>query len=678
MMKYVKLFIVLITVVSIIGCASTTTTMTTPRYPMADVIDSGDINAINALLDKGTDVNAWDEHGTPLMEASSKGNAEMVKLLIDRGADANLIDHLGRSALGYAACAGHADIVKILIDKGADAGKTIRGLEKQSSILADYPADVTKRKQCINLIIKDAGWDYYDDGQYQNAINIFKRAINLNPSISSNFIGLSQSYVGLKQYDKAIAAIKRAIELQPQDSGPYNTLGYAYGKKKQYSKAFEAFRKSIQLNPKNYGAYGNYGKLLVEKGDYAGAAEAYKKAVKLHPSLNYLLRLADACRFAGKYNDAMTFVNRAIELQTHTGIGVYLVIESSYPVVKKVMETGPAQKADVRVGDKITEVDKKSAKGWSLKQVVQNMGGASGTPVTLMIKRKGVSKSIEKILIRETFLDDKTTAATSYALRSLIYRYKGNKEKSFMDAKKADSLDSSSGWVHIALCTISVDNGKYAEAIKYFSGVKDSTTVKILGATAYAKQGDFRKAINIYSAIPEEKLSSKNVPLWSDRAALLKALKPFIASTMKNIDSLKAQGHYKEALNELGNVLKIADEAKSKEILSQMSNIIQIAPGLSKLPEEARKYALRGNILLDQGKFEDAAKEYKKAVQAAPYIAKLYYDTAIIYGKLKRYAQAVRYMKIYLQLAPEAPNARAVKDQIYKWEFIMEEGNKEG
>ena len=33
-------------------------------------------------------------------------------------------------------------------------------------------------------------------------------------------------------------------------------------------------------------------------------------------------------------------------------------------------------------------------------------------------------------------------------------------------------------------------------------------------------------------------------------------------------------------------------------------------------------------------------------------------------------------MKTYLNHAPEALNARAAKDQIYKWEFAMEKGIK--
>ena len=204
--------------------------------------------------------------------------------------------------------------------------------------------------------------------------------------------------------------------------------------------------------------------------------------------------------------------------------------------------------------------------------------------------------------------------------------------------------------------------------------MQESTTARILEATTYAKQGDFKKAVKIYSAIPEEKLFPKNVPLWGDRTALLKTLKPFISSKMKSAGRLKAQRKYKKALNELGDVLKVVDDKTSKEICGSIYRIMSLDPRLSVLPEEARKYALRGDVMTEEGKFEDAVKEYRHAVQAAPYIAKLYFNTAMIYGELKQYPQAIRHMKTYLQLAPEAPNVRAAKDQIYKWEFMMEKG----
>ncbi len=215
---------------------------------------------------------------------------------------------------------------------------------------------------------------------------------------------------------------------------------------------------------------------------------------------------------------------------------------------------------------------------------------------------------------------------------------------------------------------------QYGEAINSLSQVKDSATARLLEAMAHAKQGNFKKAVDIYSAIPEEDLSANNIPLWSDRTALLEELKPFTSSKRENAAKLKAQGKYREALVEFGDVLRGADDAESREVYKTMAEILRAEPQLARVPEEARKYTLRGEMMAEEGKIKEAAEQFRLALNIAPYIAKFHFKTAIIYGELQRYSQAARYMKTYLLLAPEAPNARAAQDQIYKWEFMIEQG----
>jgi len=372
----------------------------------------------------------------------------------------------------------------------------------------------------------------------------------------------------------------------------------------------------------------------------------------------------------GQYDKAITATKRAIELNPQDPYS-YGNLGYVYGKKKQYDESFKAyKKAGIMAGDKIIQIDGKTTKGLKIKEVVSAIKGQKGTKVVFSIERKDTPKPFEIAVIRENIIQK--GASSTFSRRSLIQRHKGEMDESLKDAKQAYSLNSSDQWAQFALGAAYLDQGRYDEAVKLLSQVRESTSASILEATAYAKKGDFKKAINIYSAIPEDKLSPKNVPLWMDRTVLLKALKPFIVSKMENAGRLKTQGRYKEALNELGDALKIADDTTSEEICGSIYRIMSIDPRLSVLPEEARKYALRGDVLTEEGKFEEAVKEYRQAVQAAPYIAKLYFNTAMICGELKEYPQAIRNMKTYLQLAPEAPNARATKDQIYKWEFKME------
>jgi len=345
-------------------------------------------------------------------------------------------------------------------------------------------------------------------------------------------------------------------------------------------------------------------------------------------------------------------------------IGQY---DKAITATKRAIELNPQ---DPKAGDKIIKVDGKTIKGWKLNDVISDIKGQEGTSVVLSIERKDTTPPLEIAVIRENIVQKE--ASLQFGRRSLILRYIGKKQESIKDAKQAYSLDSSDQWAQVALGAAYLDQGQYDEAVKLLSQVKKSTHARILEATAYAKKGNFKKTIHIYSSISEEKLSQKNAPLWTDRAALLKALKPFVASKKESAGALKAQGRYREALKEYAELLKIADDRDAKEVRNHVAVLIKNNPYLSQLPEEAIKYAVRGEFLLKDGKFEESLKEFNSAIMAAPFAPQLYFNVALVYGELKNYKSAKKYMSIYLELYPDALNIRQAKNEIYKWELVME------
>lgn len=507
----------------------------------------------------------------------------------------------------------------------------------------------------------------------EQLLSLARKVVAANPAHVEGYLLLGNVSNKYGHYDDAVSASRRAAELQPDNDAAYLNMGHAYAALKKYDDAITAYKKAIELNLKSPIAYIQLAKVYWYKENYNEAVNTYKKGLEINPNNTKLYAVLTRTYMAmGKYDDAIETTNKAIALETITGIGTNIAIEDNYPVVKRLIQNAPAMRAGIQVGDKIVKINGQSTKRWDVKKVVQNIKGAEGTQVTLTIKRKG--ETFEKSLKRETVIFKE--AAPYFAFRSLAYREKGNLENAIKDAEKAYSLDSNDNEAKSAMSITYIDKGKYNDALKILSAIKDSSFDRMLEATAYAKLGDMKKTVEIYTSIPEDYLASKSVLRQSYKKALLASLTPYMNAKKDYAKSLEAKGQYRDALKEYAEAIKLADDRDAKEIRAQIAAIVKKNPYLSQIPEEARKYALRGEVLLKDGKFEEALKEYKEAIKYAPYIALLYRTTALVYGELKEYAQAINYMNIYLDLMPDAPDARAVKDQIYKWEFMMEKGGK--
>ncbi len=542
------------------------------------------------------------------------------------------------------------------------------------------PRLIPIKSACYNAL----GKAYFQNKQYREAAESFNNAIEFDPAKGDFFKqtyrnDLARCYIQLGQYDDAIKSAYRSV----QEGNPYAylTLGDAYCGKKNYEGAIRFYRKLTEIKPDYPVVYTRICEALSEMQDYKGASEAIKKAAELSPT--YTINLARFYYRQGSYDNALDAINQYIALSTYTGTGMYIEIVNETPVVSAITPFGPAEMAGIKADDRIIEVNGETTKGWDDNRLTQKLRGQEGTQVSLVIRRDNIENPLEKTVARGIIY--RAEIFSSFAHRSLILRKMERYKEALEDANKSVIMQGftlthigpagdNNDIVQIAMGAAYIDNKDYAKAIKTLSTVKNNIETSILNATAYAKNGNCKEAIALCNSIPEEEFSSKNAPLWSDRDNMLEALKLCILPMKEDALKLKAQGQYREALVKLGEVIRVIDYTEMESISREIAGIITVDPGLSLIPEEARKYALRGDVLTKDGKFEEAIKEYHQAIQAAPYIPNLYYNTSLLYGEMKKYPLAIHHMKIYSLLAPEAPNIRAAKDQIYKWEFMMERG----
>jgi carboxyl-terminal processing protease len=84
----------------------------------------------------------------------------------------------------------------------------------------------------------------------------------------------------------------------------------------------------------------------------------------------------------------------------YSGIGARIGMENGMPMIVSPFDGSPAQKAGVMAGDMIMEVDGEDVTTWTLGEIVENIRGAEGSEVTLLLFRPDETKSYELTIIR--------------------------------------------------------------------------------------------------------------------------------------------------------------------------------------------------------------------------------------------------------------------------------------
>jgi carboxyl-terminal processing protease len=92
---------------------------------------------------------------------------------------------------------------------------------------------------------------------------------------------------------------------------------------------------------------------------------------------------------------------RLLTTGQYGGIGAMIQQQGDYVVVSDPYEGTPAQKSGLKAGDKILEVNGKSAKGKTTAEVSAILKGQPGTTVKILIQSYGETKTEEKTITRE-------------------------------------------------------------------------------------------------------------------------------------------------------------------------------------------------------------------------------------------------------------------------------------
>ena len=151
-------------------------------------------------------------------------------------------------------------------------------------------------------------------GQYEKAVEEFKRAVESNGQSDEALRGLAEAYTNLGNFAAAETTYKKAIAVRPNYWGVYSWLGLFYFNQARYSDAAVLFLKATQLAPDNYQGYLTLGGAYVTEGRYPDAIAAFQRSIELRPSSDAYTNLGYTYFLMHRYPEAITAQEQAVRI----------------------------------------------------------------------------------------------------------------------------------------------------------------------------------------------------------------------------------------------------------------------------------------------------------------------------------------------------------------------------
>jgi serine/threonine-protein kinase len=247
------------------------------------------------------------------------------------------------------------------ISKAIAEALKIRLTETETAELGRVP---TESVDAYEYYLKGRSLFYtYEKPKNEQAISMFKKALDLDSSFSLAHAGLSLCYtqyknIGWDEDEKwlnlAEDSARKAIDLDKNSAEARFALGFVYEQRRQYEEMEREMRQVLILNPNHAHAHDSIGDNFNRaKGEINEALREYNLALMIDP---FLLPpywgIADINMKQGKYQEAKKTLQQSLEIhenndlsmiflgRVHRFLGEY---EKSVQVLKKAATLNPSR-----------------------------------------------------------------------------------------------------------------------------------------------------------------------------------------------------------------------------------------------------------------------------------------------------------------------------------------------
>ncbi|MBI1969181.1 tetratricopeptide repeat protein, partial [Candidatus Woesearchaeota archaeon] len=184
---------------------------------------------------------------------------------------------------------------------------------------------------------------YKEKGEFDKAMELFQKAISLNPLYRNPFSNIAEIYMRKKQLPKAIEYLKKGMEAKPNANDCYN-LALLYTKLGRDKEAVDLLRKAIDLNPSQIGFYITLASVYIAHNQPMKAMKLMEICTQQNP------KNQDAWNFLGLFYFKAKQLEKALgafkkgmeanpEAKTDTNIKLHINLAKSYHAKREYRET---------------------------------------------------------------------------------------------------------------------------------------------------------------------------------------------------------------------------------------------------------------------------------------------------------------------------------------------------
>ncbi len=216
--------------------------------------------------------------------------------------------------------AGHMPFQDIQVP---EKNKRAYAFERQNGTSALPAADSTAALSAASVFCHQ-GDKQLEDGNFEQALRYFQKAIHLDPDCAEAFCGLGLSNTGLKEFPLSLSNFSAAIRLKPHFSLAYAGRGLALNGLRQFVKAILDFNFAIEIDPGSSKALCGRGLAQAELKQYSAALADLEAAIRATPSdAETYCSHGVVVQAMGRHEQAIRDFDMALSLNSHLAQALY-------------------------------------------------------------------------------------------------------------------------------------------------------------------------------------------------------------------------------------------------------------------------------------------------------------------------------------------------------------------